>query len=537
MFFLLTKNAEYKMRKSIIKIRKMKKAILLFLVALPFFVSAQKDYGFFDHTTINIEKTDINTSASDFGPAFVENELWFSAFTADEIEKLLAGESKDIFYNLFATSVNQNSNLTGEIATRLEEISSGYHSGPVSYCPSTKELFVTLSNFDNPEIKNKLYRKANIHLKIVVAKKVNDVWTLVEEMPFNDASYSVGHPAIAPGGNTLYFVSDMPGGLGGTDIYKVVRENGIWGEPVNLGNEINTSENEMFPFAYKNDLLVFASSGINTSKNNLDLYYSSVSGNSYSKPTALNDINSESDDFGLVIHNDGEYGFFVSNREGGEGDDDIYKVLFDKGEYKLELLVLDKNSKEPISSAPVSFSDGKSFTTNAMGLITRDLDYESNYIATSELEGYMNESVSFSTLGAEYGTIKQIINVEKVEVGQKFVMENIFYEFDKSDILPASEVELDKLIKVMKDNPGWKVELGSHTDSRGSDSYNEKLSQRRSESAVNYIVSNGISRDRIIAKGYGETQLINQCDDGVECSEEEHQMNRRTEFQILEMNE
>jgi outer membrane protein OmpA-like peptidoglycan-associated protein len=237
----------------------------------------------------------------------------------------------------------------------------------------------------------------------------------------------------------------------------------------------------------------------------------------------------------LVIHQNEKIGYFVSRRVGGTGSDDIYKVTFEKGEFDLELLVQDKNSKAPMPNATVNFSDGKKLTTNSKGIITRDLDYDMNYQATSEIEKYMNESVSFSTVDQPYGTIKRVINVEKVKVGQKFTIENIFYDFDKWDILPESEVELDKLVKIMNDNPDWKVELGSHTDCRGSDSYNELLSQKRSDSAVGYIVSKGISKDRIIAKGYGESQLVNECDDGVDCSEADHRKNRRTEFKILGM--
>ena len=524
------------MKKSIFKIRKMKKALLLSLFALPFFAFAQNDCDFFDHTKIHIEKTNLNTPASDIGPSFVENTLWYSAFTKEEISKLSSGETKNIFYNLFSTPLNSSGDVAEGKKAELEDISSGYHAGPVSYCSATKELFVTLSNYDNPEIHNKLYRKANIHLKIVVAKKVNEKWTVIEDLPFNDASYSVGHPAITAGGNVLYFVSDMPGGQGGTDIYKVTKENGIWSKPVNLGSTINTAGNEMFPSVFQNDMLIFASSGINAAKSDLDMYYSCFSGNTFNKPVALKELNSTADDFGLVIHPNGQAGYFSSKKDGGEGDDDIYKVIFEKGKFNLELLVRDKKTQEPLASAPVAFSDGEKLVTNSKGIVTRELGYETKYIATSELEGYMNESVSFSTSGEDYGTIKQVINVEKVEVGQKFTMENIFYDFDKWDILPASEIELDKLVKVMKDNPNWKVELGSHTDSRGSDAYNLKLSQKRSESAVDYIVSKGISKDRIIAKGYGETQLVNKCDDGIPCSEEEHQMNRRTEFKILGMN-
>lgn len=151
------------------------------------------------------------------------------------------------------------------------------------------------------------------------------------------------------------------------------------------------------------------------------------------------------------------------------------------------------------------------------------------------MEGYMNDSKTITTVGKPFGVIKETLYVEKVVVGQKFVMENIYYDFDKWDILPESEIELNKLVKVMNDNPSWKVELGSHTDCRGSDPYNKILSQKRSDSAVAYIISKGIAEDRIIAKGYGETELVNKCDDGVKCSEAEHRKNRRTEFKILEM--
>lgn len=203
-------------------------------------------------------------------------------------------------------------------------------------------------------------------------------------------------------------------------------------------------------------------------------------------------------------------------------------------EHSLELIVMDKKSMQALPNPKVKFSD------NILGalagiLLTRLLPENSSIIVTSEIEGYQNSSKNITTVGKPYGTIKDTIWVEKVEVGQKFVLENIFYDFDKWDILPASEVELNKLITVLNDNPSWKVELSSHTDARGSDSYNEILSQKRSDSAVGYIIKNGISKDRIIAKGYGETQLVNHCKNGVECTDEVHRQNRRTEFKILEL--
>lgn len=514
----------------------MKKAIIFLFVLIPIFINAQNNCNFFKHSIIQIEKTQINTTASDFGASFVGSELFYSAFTEDEIKDIANGVTKDIFYNIYASPIDGDGNIKSGKVGLMDELSKGYHAGPVSFCENTQELFVTLSNFEEPEIKNKVYQKAKIRLKIIVVKKQNGEWKYVGELPFNSSAYSVGHPTISTTGDTLFFAAKIPDfGEGETDIYMSVRENGKWGEMKNLGNIINTTKDEMTPFLFKGNILIYASAGMETGKEDLDLYYTCISQNGFSSPQKLDVLNSTEDDLGLVIHQNEKIGYFVSRRVGGTGSDDIYKVTFEKGEFDLELLVQDKISKAPMPNAIVSFSDGKKLNTNTQGIITRDLDYDMNYQATSEIEKYMNESVSFSTIDQPYGTIKRVINVEKVKVGQKFTIENIFYDFDKWDILPESEVELDKLVKIMNDNPDWKVELGSHTDCRGSDSYNELLSQKRSDSAVGYIVYKGISKDRIIAKGYGETQLVNECDDGVACSEADHRKNRRTEFKILGM--
>jgi outer membrane protein OmpA-like peptidoglycan-associated protein len=502
---------------------------------LPFVMGAQTNNEFIKNVTIGIEKTGINTVGSDFGPAFVENSLWYSAFTDEGIRKMQQGKTKDVFYNIFATPVDSKGNLQSGKEVKLRDVSAGYHAGPVSYCEQTGELFVTLSNYENPEIKNVVFQKANIPLKIIILEKSGSGWRYVSDLPFNSSSYSVGHPAISASGDTLFFASNIPDkGYGGTDLYMTVRENGNWGEMINLGEEINTSADDMFPFLYKGNRLIYASAGKAAGKGGLDIYYADKNGTSFENPKNFDVLNSPEDDFGLVMHSEDEVGYFTSQKSGGEGSDDIYKVTFE-GQYDLELVVRNTKTQETMPNVQVNFSDGTTLTTNSSGMVTRDLEKNTDYTATTEMKDYMNDSESFTTKNQPYGTIEVVLSIEKVEVGQKFVMENIYYDFDKWDILPESEVELDKLVKIMKDNPGWEVELGSHTDCRGSDAYNEELSQKRSDSAVNYIVSHGISRDRITAKGYGETQLVNECDDGVECTEEQHRKNRRTEFKILGM--
>lgn len=511
----------------------MKNLVLLIVLAFPVVLSAQNFCNFFEFRKSYIEKTDLNTIQSDFGPSFVGDELWYSAFTEEELKKLAGGDYKDVFYNLYSSKTDNKGNVVGTKSVQFEAISAGYHAGPVSYCDNTQELFVTLSNFDNPDIRNKVYRKADIRLKLIIAKKVDGNWKLVEQFPYNDSIYSIGHPAISSTGDTLFFASNMPGGKGMTDLYMSVRANGEWGVPVNLGDKVNTEFDEMFPFLMGGSVLFYASNKGEGGKEDFDIKYICKEGIVFGLPKIQNDFNTDKDDFGLIIHPNGKVGYFVSRREGGLGDDDIYKVTF-KGEYKLELVVMDRKSMAAVPNPKVRFSDNIAAALAGI-LLARALPENSSINVTSEIEGYQNSSKTISTVGKPYGIIRDTLWVEKVVVGQKFVMENIFYDYDKWDILPESEVELNKLIGIMKDNPSWKVELGSHTDARGSDSYNEILSQKRSDSAVAYIINNGIGKDRIVAKGYGETQLVNHCKNGVECTDEVHRQNRRTEFKILEM--
>lgn len=426
----------------------MKKLFFLVLTILPFLSFSQ---NCFDNTIIKIEKTIINTEKSDFGAAIVDNNLFYS--TLEKTEKTTKKRNL-MFYDLYSSPLDDSGNVINNKTLILSHIGEGFHTGPTSYCEETGELFVTLSNFKDPDIKNKIYVKSDIRLKIVTVKN-----SITEEFPFNDPTYSVGHPAINKTGDTLYFSSNMPNGFGETDLYMSIRTNGEWQTPINLGETINTVDDEMFPTLYKN-FLIFSS---NHNNSNLDLYYTSLG--KFTKPKPLSELNTEFDDFQLVMYKNDLVGYYNSNSQ-EDISDDIYKITFKSKEVKPE--------PEPV---PVP-----------------------------------------------------------LVVNQIFTLNNIFYDFDKWYILPESEVELDSLVTVLKEHPELKVELGSHTDCRGSDAYNMILSQKRSDSAVNYIVSKGIPREKIVAKGYGETMLVNKCDDGVWCSEADHRKNRRTEIKILEIN-
>ncbi len=513
----------------------MKKILLVIFTFLPCILMAQSLKNFPDNVKIEVEKSQVNTSESDFGPEFVENELYLSAYTNDEISRIKGGEATKAFYNLFSVPIDSKGNINGSKKVILEDISAGYHAGPVSYCKGTGELFVTLSNYQNPQIKNVVFQKARIPLKIIILKKSGSSWITAGELPFNSPNYSVGHPAISPTGDTLIFASNIPDkGKGGTDLYMSVRKNGQWGNMINLGDKINTSGDEMFPNLHKGNLLFFASNGLPGGNGGLDIFYTPITAAGSGTPQNFSQLNSTADDFGLTIHSNNELGYFVSQKSGGLGHDDIYKVTFEpEGEFDMELLVRDGKTREAVPNAKVVFSDNQTYYSGSDGIIKRKLDKNTDYSALASLQGFMENSTTFTTKNKPFGTLKEVIDITKLVVGEKFVMKNIYYDFDKWDILPESEIELDKLVKLMKENPSVSVELSSHTDSRGTNAYNEKLSQKRAESAVNYIISQGVPQSKITAKGYGENQLINRCADGVECTDEEHRMNRRTEFTIL----
>jgi outer membrane protein OmpA-like peptidoglycan-associated protein len=596
----------------------MKEIFTLILIIVPFFSFGQhQNCSVLEDVSFTIGTLDINSTASEFGPAIVQGNLWFSAFNQKNIKKINRGITDGVFYDLFSTEIKPEGSVSPDLKPQTD-LSEGLHEGPVAFCEKTGELFVTLSNSINPEIKTVwIKQNKNTRLRIVMAKFENDKWVIKEEMPFNNPVYSVGHPSITLSGDTMYFTSDIPDyGIGGTDIYMSIRKNGKWGSPINLGETINTKQNEMFPVYYPDGTLVFASNGHPDGKGGLDIYYSCKSDKGFSAPRNLNQINSSSDDFGLVLNKTGETGYFTSNRPGYKGDDDIFMVTIKKVFYDLKGIVLNESSMAPIPGAvvklndcngviisetksgndgkfsfkapvgkclkvkasepscnevtkdvgqltfielrlrcgcnldlatldidnlkpivaKVKFCDNQVLTSGDGGIINLHVPCEYSCLVTAESDGYLKTTKQITIKGKSSGSVvRDTVLLYKAQINKTFRLENIYYDYDKWDILPASETELNKLVKILQDNPSLKVELGSHTDSRGSDSYNKLLSQKRSDSAVGYILKNGIPKDRIVAKGYGESILINKCKNGVKCSDDEHRQNRRTEFKILSL--
>ena len=514
----------------------MKRTFILVSILISYLIgnSQPAKNGLFDQSSVKVSEIRSNTIRSDFGPAVIGDSIYFSSFRDEVIDKSDKELKEKEFYDLYKAAIDVYGNVVSD-RQPLEEFITRFHDGPVSWCAKTGELFVTQSNYVNPLIKYQPFRSEEIKLRIVVAKKIKDKWIVVEEFPFNNPAYSVGHPAISTSGDTLVFTSDMPGGFGSTDLYSSTRKNGKWSTPVNMGSQVNTSGKDEFPFltgsSFQPRFLVFASTGHN-SMGGFDLFYKKLndaSGEVFQFPAP---INSTSDDFAMTLPEHVEYGYMTSNRP-GTGSDDIYKVTFDKDiDYLQEVVVVNSKTRKPIPGAMVNFCDKKSGMTGIDGMISQLFKKNSVCNTTASALGYKDNKLTISIGTPKSGVIlRDTIPLEMV-VNEKIVLKNIYYDFDRWDILPESAIELDRLISFTKENPEMKVELGSHTDARGSQQYNLRLSELRAQAAVNYIVSKGIDKSNVKGIGYGESQPINICTSAQPCTSAQQRENRRTELFI-----
>lgn len=490
--------------------------------------------GLFDLSTVKVSEILSNTIRSDFGPAVIGDSIYFSSFRDEVIEKSDKELKAKEFYDLYKAAIDIYGNVVSA-RQPLEEFITRFHDGPVSWCARTGELFVTQSNYVNPLVKYQPFRNEEIKLRIVVAKKVKGIWTVVEDFPFNNAAFSVGQPAITVSGDSLVFASDMPGGFGETDLYLSIRKNGKWGNPVNLGSDVNTSGKDEFPFitgnSYPQRFLVFASTGHN-SKGGFDLFFKKMNDPQGAVTQFQEPINSTYDDFAMTLPEKVEFGYMTSNRP-GTGNDDIYKLTFDKDvDYEQEIVVVNGKTRKPIPGAMVNFCGRKTNMTGTDGKTSCIFKKNSVCNTTASALGYKENVIVISIGIPKPGVIlKDTISLDMI-VNEKIVLKNIYYDFDRWDILPESAIELDRLVSFTKENPTLKVELSSHTDSRGPQQYNLKLSQLRAKAAIDYIVSKGIDNSNVKGTGYGESQLINKSIAGQILTPAQHRENRRTELYI-----
>ena len=382
---------------------------------------------------------------------------------------------------------------------------------------------------------------------IYSAEYVNGRWTNVKASNLNNPNYIVYHPSISKDGKKLYFASDMNGGFGGTDIYvSDVNADGSFGTPQNVGPIVNTEGNEAFPFIHQEEDALYFSSDGHVGFGLMDVF-ASVKDENGAIVNVINlgePINSKKDDFAYYLSDDGFKGYISSNRKGGVGGDDIY-AFTRIPPLTLKGRIVDAVNGEPVAAAKVVLKrkNGEEITyfiTDANGSYEHIIDRDENFVLTGTKDKYQDITKEFSSFGLEKE--KEIVvdlNIALAPIEDVVILadlETIYFDLDKSNIRPDAALELDKVVALMTKYPEMVIRLESHTDSRADDQYNMNLSNRRAKSTYEYIISKGIETARITKyEGFGETQLVNKCSNGVKCSEAEHQLNRRTEFIIIKM--
>lgn len=500
-------------------------------------------------TVHKLQNEGVNTSLSEFSVFPIGDQVVYAGEPDGFMRGIdTYGWTGNSFLRVYTADRDAANGLTNPVIA-TESVNNGkFHVGPLTADAAGNTLFVTRTYVGKDGERTKEgQRKYHTHrLELYIYTKTNEGTWSAEPFAYNNVQeYSLGHATLSEDGTTLYYASDMPGGYGGTDIwYSEKRADGNWGLPINAGDQLNSNGNELFPNIGPDNTLYYSSDGF-AGLGGLDIFEATGSKQEWKAPRNLRyPINSSGDDFAYILTEsgpDGMAGYLSSNRKGGRGGDDIYSFTYEHPRIVIMLrgTTSDKRTDERLE-ATVTLFDGKREivarkSSSDEGTFEFVLDRDQRYMVLGNKEGYHADSAKVSTVDiTKSDTLEVVLRLEPVfKVGDTFELENIYYDFDKHNIRPDAAAILDELVRTLRDNPTLKIELSSHTDSRGSNAYNEALSQRRAQSAVDYLVSRGIARDRMVAKGYGETRLVNRCADGVPCSRKEHQANRRTEVTVL----
>ena len=576
-----------------------------------------------DTGNVKLVSLGINTKHPEFSAfSFQDGIVYSSGKKYSIFGKSFSNKS---FYasNLFFSSSKTNFTKSKKFA---KEIRIKGNAGPSAYCAKNRTLYYSVNYTpNNPTLNSKNIRIHSAYLNID-----NSKWVISKAFPFNSTEYSCMHPSVTADGNAMFFASNMPGGYGGMDIYLTTYVDSRWTKPINLGPNVNTSSDELFPFIDNNAQLYFATKG-RGGLGGLDIFVFDINVPNSPSENLGAPFNSTSDDFGFFKSNLADKGYFSSSRGKAYNDFEIYSFVRTKPIVKkVSALVVDQQTNNLLSSANLSLDVSKNdehktftstngkienvevtlgdiltLTANAKDYISNNVQVSVNRIDTAyqipltaqktgctlsgevksltnnlaianakvilqnpknlslpiELktdsdgkfnyvgllkntvyavkvskEGFFSKTLSISTGEDCANTIdkspKYNLNFNLIS-GKVSTLENIYFDLNKSIIREDAKVELNKLVELMSDNPEIVVEISSHTDARGSDELNMKLSESRSQAAVDYIVSKGISSARLRAKGFGETKLVNKCGNDVKCTDTEHQKNRRTEFQVV----
>jgi outer membrane protein OmpA-like peptidoglycan-associated protein/tetratricopeptide (TPR) repeat protein len=519
----------------------------------------KKEKNYKENIKLNSDRFEINTLSinspnSDFGGSLYKDQLVFSS----------SRESKNIYkrthtwtglpFTTLFSGIISSEGLVAEPKKFAKSLDSKYNESTPVFTKDGKTVYFTRNNFLKGKTGQNI--EGSVLLKIYRAYlNEKQEWDKIIELPFNSDNFQVAHPALSPDEKTLYFASDRPGSIGNSDIYKVeIKSDGNFGEPENLGKTINTEGRETFPFISESGILYFASDG-RPGLGGLDIFQ--VDLNKINKRNSVLNIgapiNGTMDDFSFCINEATNRGFFTSNRDGGQGNDDVYGFIQNKPivypcEQQLAGIVLDKQTNEILPGSDVS-------------LFSKDHQLISNQISNQKGEfnfGYVDcgsgfyiraSKTDYSTDEKEIqipnysGETKTTLYIEKTDIpigpgtdlSKVFHIREIYFDLDKYNIRTDATIELAKILEVLLEYPTMKIAINSHTDSRQTNSYNDVLSNNRAKSTRKWLIKQGIAADRLTAKGYGETKLVNNCSDGVECTEEQHQANRRSEFIVISL--
>ena len=503
---------------------------------------------------IDVINLDFNTELSDFGTTEYENALVFASARGGGRKYRW---NEEPYLDVYTVEKTDDGGY-GEVKEIQGEVNTKFHESSAIFSPNGKFMFFTRNNYF--KLRYKEDDTGINRLQLYRAKLGEDgTWGEIHKVHFNSEDYSVAHPALNVKGDKLYFASDMPGTYGQSDIFVVdVMANGNLGEPENLGTSINTEGQETFPFMNTNGDLYYSSTGF-PGLGGLDVFKSEAldqkvasSSRNFVIENVGEPVNSAADDFGYYENLVTKRVYFSSNREGGKGSDDIYTFEITECKQLVTGTVLDKKTNEIIPNAVVILFDGdgneiERKTAGDDATFQFDLGCRMEYLIRGEKETYVSDEKRFTTPTRTQDLNLQLLlekDVQEIEpcddLAKVLDIPIIYFDFDKSNIRYDAEIELQKVLAVLNKYPTMHIDIRSHTDCRGPASYNEKLSDRRAQSTRKYLISKGINEERLTAKGYGESRLVNDC--GCEptnvssCSQEEHQLNRRSEFIITSIN-
>ena len=479
----------------------------------------------------DVVKSDISSDKTDFGAVLTnDNNVYFSS--SRNTSKKNSNWNEEPYLDLYKATYNANKTISEAVA--VDNLNTRWHDGPASVSSDGSVMYYGSESFNEKEYIKDKEKKAKFG-KIYLYKATNSggSWSNSKPLPFNNAAYDVRNPSISKDGKTLYFSSNMPGGMGGEDIWKVSVNGDEYGTPENLGAKINTEANESFPFITDDNVLFFSSNG-KQGFGGLDVFKIDLSKGTDAVNVGA-PVNTEKDDFAFTYNTAKKVGFFSSNRG---GNDDIY-IADPVCNFKAITVVKDKVTGKEIDGALVVLTGEKqktlsSLTTDSSGKSISEFNCMTSYSGQVSKQGYESEVFNVDIPNDAVGTdfkVDVVLNpILPIITEKEVILQPIFFEFNKSNITQQGAAELDKLVQVMVEHPNMVIFAKSHTDSRGSDKYNLNLSDRRAKSTVQYLVSKGIAKDRISGQGFGESEPKVTCDN---CTEEEHAQNRRSEFLIV----